>query len=140
MKRIFAILLITALAAGLTACAAGEENAASPAEANAAETITPEEARLASESNALAIEEADDDDPASDTDAEMDFAAYEQAKEYIGQSVDALYAAIGKPESANYAASCDEENAEDGMLFYGGFYVWTVKTETEEIIHDVYEG
>lgn len=135
MKKIFAILLIIALAAGLTACAAGQSAAE-----DAAPTMTPEEARLASESNALAIAENEDEAPASDTDAETDTAAYEQAREYIGQPVEELYAAIGEPESANYASSCEEENAEDGMLFYGGFYVWTVKTETEEIIHDIYEG
>ena len=134
MKKIFAILLIIALAAGLTACSAG--NSAADAEP----TMTPEEARLASETNASAIAEKEDEAPASDTDAETDTAAYEQAMQYIGQPVEELYAAIGEPESANYAASCDEENAEDGMLFYGGFYVWTVKTETEEIIHDIYEG
>lgn len=139
MKKIFAILLIISLAAGLTACAAKEEDTTAPAEADTAETMTPEEVQAVSESNALAIGN-DEDAPASDTDAEMDSAAYEQAKEYIGQPVEALYAAMGEPESANYAASCDEENAEDGMLFYGGFYVWTVRTETEEIIHDVYEG
>ena len=135
MKKIFAILLIMALAAGLTACAAGESAAE-----DAAPTMTPEEARLASETNASAIAQTDDEAPASDTDAETDTDAYEQALQYRGQPVEALYAAIGEPESANYAASCDEENAEDGMLFYGGFYVWTVKTETEEIIHDIYEG
>ena len=135
MKKIFAILLIIALAAGLTACTAGESAAE-----DAAPTMTPEEARLASETNASAIAQSEDEAPASDTDAETDTEAYEQAMQYIGQPVEELYAAIGEPESANYAASCDEENAEDGMLFYGGFYVWTVKTETEEIIHDVYEG
>lgn len=135
MKKIFAILLIIALAAGLTACAAGESAAE-----DAAPTMTPEEARLASETNASAIAQSEDEAPASDTDAETDTEAYEQAMQYIGQPVEELYAAIGEPESANYAASCDEENAEDGMLFYGGFYVWTVKTETEEIIHDIYEG
>lgn len=135
MKKIFAILLIIALAAGLTACAAGQN-----ADGDTAPTMTPEETRLASETNANAIAQREDEAPASDTDAETDTEAYEQAMQYIGQPVEALYAAIGEPESANYAASCDEENAEDGMLFYGGFYVWTVKTETEEIIHDVYEG
>mgnify|MGYP007070335156 CR=1 FL=1 len=41
-------------------------------------------------------------------------------------------------ESSEYASSCEEENAEDGMLYYDGFTVWTVRNADGELVHDVY--
>lgn len=81
--------------------------------------------------------------PASETDAEeeTDTALEERialAQEFIGLSAEELIEAIGEPESSQYGASCEEEGAEDGMLFYDGFYIWTLKTEDEELVREVY--
>lgn len=135
MKKLFAILLAFALAAGLSACA-GRSAELNQEPLGPVDTPTTEEVIAASESSAAAIAEATP--PASGTDAAVDEAAYDTAMTYIGRSAAELYGAIGEPDSAQYAASCEEENAEDGMLFYDGFYVWTVRTQTQELIHDVY--
>ena len=80
--------------------------------------------------------------PASETDtsAAVDMAAYETAQEYVGRTVEELFQAIGEPTDRQYAASCEEEDAEDGMLFYdeGGFYIWSVRTAESETVRAVY--
>jgi hypothetical protein len=77
--------------------------------------------------------------PASDSDAVTESDDYTTALEYVGRSVEELYAAIGEPTGGTqYAASCAEENAEDGMLFYDGFYVWSLRTEDQELVYNVY--
>ena len=79
--------------------------------------------------------------PASETDAQPEETSpsrYTEAQEYIGRSAAELIAALGEPQSSEYASSCDVENAEDGMLQYDGFYVWTLKTADEELVRDVY--
>lgn len=131
MKKFFAILLALALTAGLSACSLTESEAQTEEE----NTLTEEEIQAASESDALT---AETERPASETDASLDQSVYEAALACVGLTVEELYDAVGEPSDSQYAASCEEENAEDGMLFYDGFYVWTVKTETEEIVHDVY--
>lgn len=138
MRRIITCLLCLVLAAGLCACGAAseaEESELVPMEP-AEQAPTVEEIMAASESEAAVIAAAEP--PASETDAEVDEEAYTAAVALVGMPVESLYEAIGEPADAQYAASCEEENAEDGMLFYDGFYVWTVRTETEELIHDVY--
>ena len=49
-----------------------------------------------------------------------------------------LFAAIGEPESSQYASSCEVDGGEDGMQFYDGFYVWTLRTDEEELVRAVY--
>lgn len=152
MRKIVLLFLAAALALSLAACGgAGEESRnlepmapvvtetpasaadAEKAAAAPAETTAPMDAD-ASESDAAAAL------PASESDAAdaYDPALFAAAQDCVGQPVEALYAAIGEPSDAKYAASCLEENAQDGMLFYDGFYVWTVKTENEELVHEVY--
>ena len=48
-------------------------------------------------------------------------------EELIGQPVDDLYKAIGKPKSANYSTSCLVLDGEDGLLEYDGFTVATTR-------------
>lgn len=145
MRKTLSLLLCAVLALSLTACGAaapenGDLEPLTPVEtpaavgdmedASAAEALTP-----ASEP------EPEDDLPASATDAVVDEEALAAAEACVGQPVEALYEAVGEPTGgAQYAASCLEENAEDGMLFYDelGFYVWTVKGAAEEIVHEVY--
>lgn len=139
MKKIFALLLVLGLMMSVAACGAKTESSESlvplePVEATAEPTV--EEIMLASETNAAALAEAVP--PASATDTSLDKDAYETAQEFVGMSVEELYEAIGEPADSQYAASCLEENAEDGMLFYDGFYVWSLRGAEDEIVHAVY--
>ena len=106
-----------------------DENAASESDAQAlfreapasdSDTAPPEEAASPADSEASADER------------------FELAQSYIGRSAEELIAALGEPEDAQYASSCEAENAEDGMLFYDGFYIWTLKTDESELVRDVY--
>lgn len=63
----------------------------------------------------------------------------EAAQACVGQPVEALYEAVGEPLDAQYASSCNsEEPAEDGMLIYDGFSVWTLRTADEETVRAIY--
>lgn len=65
--------------------------------------------------------------------------AYEKARECIGLSVQELYDAVGQPTGEPvYGPSCLQVDAEDGMLPYDGFSVWTVRSADAETVHDVY--
>lgn len=48
-------------------------------------------------------------------------------EEFIGETVEKLYAAISEPINTTYAASHMVENAEDGQLQYDGFTVLTAR-------------
>ena len=61
----------------------------------------------------------------------------ETAQKYIGSDVSKLYAAIGKPKSAEYASSCMGDG-EDGILDYGDFSVTTYRENGKETVQDVY--
>lgn len=145
MKKMFALLLVLGLMVSLCACGGGEETVQPSENMVPMEPVIPtepaeadgmEELVAASETNAAAM--AEQEPPASATDAELDEEAYATAQEFIGQSAADMQAAIGEPTSVQYAASCLEEGADDGMLFYPGFYVWTVRNGAEETVHDVY--
>ena len=143
--------IITFLAAAmcLCLCACGEAAEPEPADDVDLQTMEPViDENAASESDAQALfREA----PASDSDtvppeeeatpSDMEASVDERlelAKSYIGLSAEELIAALGEPEDAQYASSCEAENAEDGMLFYDGFYIWTLKTDESELVRDVY--
>lgn len=164
MKKLLALLLCLTLALSLAACGGTRPSAPSATdtpeptstpeptaepeptpeptsepitvEASAADAAGPEEeasATDAGEGDAAPLPEIDADTPI------MDEAQYEAALACVGRSVEELYEAIGTPPGGSqYAASCLEENAEDGMLHYEGFYVWTVKNESGETVHQVY--
>ena len=55
---------------------------------------------------------------------------------YVGADVSALYAAIGRPASSDYAPSC-LGTGEDGNLYYDGFTVYTYRENGSEIIQYV---
>ena len=127
MKKIIALLLLLGLVFSLSACS--REDAAPE------ETPAPvEETASASD---LGLEPALPPASATDT-AGVDMTAYETALSFIGSSVEELYEACGEPLDSQYAASCEEEGAEDGMLFYDGFYVWSLRTEESETVRGVY--
>ena len=130
-------MICLGLCLGLAACAAGGGTGA-PAATEAPATPTQEEILAASAADAAELGE--DTPPASDTDADIFAAAFEEAGRCVGQPVDELYQALGEPTEASYAASCLEEDAEDGILIYSdfGFYVWTLRTADAELVHAVY--
>lgn len=138
MKKTLLPMLCAALLFSLAACGGAAEPEATPelTELAPVEAVSAEEeAASAADAEALKKEPA-----ASATDAEVDEAALAAAEACVGQTLEELYAAVGEPDSASYAASCLEENAEDGMLFYPdlGIYVWTVRGESGEVVHAVY--
>ena len=64
----------------------------------------------------------------------------EQARNCIGKSVNELYKLIGKPNAASYAPSCEDPDAEDGLLEYNGFTVWTLRyANGNEVVYDVFD-
>jgi hypothetical protein len=137
MKKMFALLSAIALMLTVAACTSQEETVTGEQVSMTVDTEeqTVEEIMEASASDAAAQNEP----PASASDASLDETAYAAAQECIGRTVEELYDAIGEPtDGSQYAASCAQEDAEDGMLFYDGFYVWTLRTADEEIVHDVY--
>lgn len=145
MKKITALLLLLGLMMSLCACGNQSEPVQESDNLVPMEPVLPEatvdpavieEIMVASETNATALGEQEP--PASATDVNLDEEAYALAQEFIGLSAAEMQAAIGEPTSVQYAASCLEEGAEDGMLFYPGFYVWTVRNGADETVHDVY--
>lgn len=48
-------------------------------------------------------------------------------EDLIGQTVQELYKAIGKPKKTEYGTSCLVANGEDGILTYDGFTVSTTR-------------
>lgn len=143
MKKIIALLLMLGLMVSLCACG-GQKEETVPVSENLVPMVPVEpenvagmeELLAASETNAAEL--AAQEPPASATDTDMDEEAYAAAQAFIGQSAADMKAAIGEPTSVQYASSCLEEGAEDGMLFYPGFYVWTVRNGADETVHDVY--
>lgn len=145
MKKFLLLIFCAALSLCLAACGASEPEAApepTPEEAllePVEATPTPQELEAASATTAEEL--AGEEMPASATDAALDEDAFAAAEECVGRTAEELYDAIGEPTGdVRYASSCLEENAEDGMLFYDelGFYVWTVRSESGEIVHAVY--
>lgn len=57
---------------------------------------------------------------------------------YIGSSLSALQSAIGAPNSSEYVVSCIETAAQEGLLYYDGFMVWTIQyNDGSEIVKGV---
>lgn len=74
--------------------------------------------------------------PVTET-APAETASLETALKYVGKDVSKLYAAIGKPNSSEYASSCIGDG-EDGLLHYNGFTVTTYRENGKETVQDAY--
>lgn len=113
MKNILSLALAMILALGLAACGeSGTEPSAAPSEPAAVDTTTPDPAAESTETA----------EPTEETGGSL----LEIAKGYEGANVDELIAAIGDPNSSDYAPSCLGEG-EDGNLYYDGFTVYTYR-------------
>ena len=102
-----------------------ESEAVSEAASSKVEKPQPVESKPASE--AAPAEQA----------APAETASLETALKYVGKDVSKLYAAIGKPNSSEYASSCIGDG-EDGLLYYNGFTVTTYRENGKETVQDAY--
>ena len=109
MKKITCLLLALALLLCLAAC--GGEPAA-----DAGEPVAESEEPVAESEEP--VEESEE--PAEEA------TPLETAKEFEGANLEDLIAAIGEPQSSDYAPSCLGEG-EDGNLYYDGFTVYTYR-------------
>lgn len=123
MKNILSLALAMILALGLAACGeSGTEPSAAPSDPAAVDTTTPDPAAESTEAQDPAAESTETAEPAEETGGSL----LEIAKGYEGANVDELIAAIGDPNSSDYAPSCLGEG-EDGNLYYDGFTVYTYR-------------
>ncbi|HIQ87217.1 MAG TPA: hypothetical protein IAD33_07000 [Candidatus Scatomorpha gallistercoris] len=123
MKNILSLALAMILALGLAACGeSGTEPSAAPSDPAAVDTTTPDPAAESTEAQDPAAGSAETAEPAEETGGSL----LEIAKGYEGANVDELIAAIGAPNSSDYAPSCLGEG-EDGNLYYDGFTVYTYR-------------
>ena len=123
MKKILSLALVMILALGLAACGeSGTEPSAAPSDPAAVDTTTPDPAAESTEAQDPAAGSTETAEPAEETGGSL----LEIAKGYEGANVDELIAAIGAPNSSDYAPSCLGEG-EDGNLYYDGFTVYTYR-------------
>lgn len=123
MKNILSLALAMILALGLAACGeSGTEPSAAPSDPAAVDTTTPDPAAESTEAQDPAAGSTETAEPAEETGGSL----LEIAKGYEGANVDELIAAIGDPNSSDYAPSCLGEG-EDGNLYYDGFTVYTYR-------------
>lgn len=122
MKKTLVMLLICLL---LCLCACGKE---APVQEDIEINVTPKV-----EETVSATEEVKTPETTAETAAAaMDKKAL--AESCIGKDVSELFALIGEPNSADYAPSCLVEGGEDGMLYYDGFVVYTVREGDVETV------
>ena len=121
--------------------AASEKPAESKAESKAASKAeTAVKSKPAKQETAASSKEEKtepvESKPVTET-APAETASLETALKYVGKDVSKLYAAIGKPNSSEYAFSCIGDG-EDGLLHYNGFTVTTYRENGKETVQDAY--
>ncbi len=145
MKKILSLLLFAAIAFSLGGCG-GHAGAPVGAGTTPTPTATPDmsdiltaSATNASEGKTPPASGTDTQQTQSEPTAQTSQEAYEKALACVGLPVEELYAAVGQPTGTpTYGPSCLQVDAEDGMLPYDGFSVWTVRSSTAETVHEVY--
>lgn len=120
MKKTVALLLFVSMLMILCAACGNSETAEAAA---VSATMAPVE-ETAPEAEAEPVEEADEPQGEEEAAAEDSF---EVAKGMTGAPVAELFAAIGEPGGSEYTASCLIPTGEDGLLYYDGFTVSTIK-------------
>lgn len=129
MKKILSLMLAAMLVLGLAACGdAGSSETPAP-------TAAPSE--TAPEDTTSPTEAVEGTAGPEDGENGGDTSLLETAKTFEGAPVEDLIAAIGEPESIDYAPSCLGEG-EDGNLYYDGFTVYTYRdTDGQETVNYV---
>ena len=164
MKKLLALILAAMMLLSMAACGSmaqpaddGEEEDAVTEQTDAEENEETEEAEETEETEPADTQDAEDKtadvgagetQPAAEaqTNAEPQQTTASQpaavsadkttASGYVGSDVSALYAAIGRPASSDYAPSCLGDG-EDGNLYYDGFTVYTYRENGSETVQYV---
>lgn len=134
MKKICLILVCVMM---LTLCACGSgEPASTLASTSASTESTPAPAPEATpEVEEPSVEPSQE--PAEETpDTEPEESLKDIAMGFVGKELAELIAAIGEPESSDYAPSCLGDG-EDGNLYYDGFTVYTYREGGVETVEYV---
>lgn len=113
-------------------CGAKAETTASSAVESESVSVVALEAASSKEEMTESVESK----PVTET-APAETDSLETALKYVGKDVSKLYAAIGKPNSSEYASSCIGDG-EDGLLYYNGFTVTTYRENGKETVQDAY--
>ena len=134
MKKALILLLCAALALSLAACGEAGTEETAPVSEPASEETAPVSEPAAEETAPVSEPAAEETAPADEPEGES---LLETAKTFEGADVNELIAAIGEPESSDYAPSCLGEG-EDGNLYYDGFTVYTYRdTDGTETVNYV---
>lgn len=134
MKKI-CLILVCAMLFTLCACGSGEPAsipASSPASTESTPAPTPEATPELEEPSPQPSEEPAEETP----DAEPEESLKDIAMGFVGKELSELIAAIGEPESSDYAPSCLGDG-EDGNLYYDGFTVYTYREGGVETVEYV---
>ncbi len=76
-------------------------------------------------------------EPTAEPEPEVD--KFSVAQNMMGRSVQDLFAAIGQPNGSEYTTSCLVFDGEDGLLYYDGFTVSTVRySDGTELVMGAY--
>ena len=127
MKKLFALILAVLMLLSMAACGTMEQPGADGE--NDPAVTEPKNAEPDAPQNVEPQQPAESQPAAVSADKAT-------AAGYVGADVSALYAAVGRPASSDYAPSC-LGTGEDGNLYYDGFTVYTYRENGSEIIQYV---
>ena len=128
MKKFIVMMLAVLLLVGLCACGSKE----APVEEDVQISVAPKTEETTAVIDVV-VEETATEEVVEET-AAADLKAL--AESCIDKEVSELFALIGEPASSEYAPSCLVEG-EDGMLYYDGFVVYTVREGDVETVYYV---
>ncbi len=133
MKKLILFLLACLILVSLCAC----ERTPDPTEPDAtSEPTTSQPITDPTASEPAGSESTDPTEPSTEATAPAT-TPVDVIRGMIGQNVEDLYALYGEPESSEYAPGCLYPGTEEGILFYDGFIVYTIREDGVETIYDV---
>ena len=132
MKKILTILLCVLMLLGLCACSNNADDTTGGEEPVITMGIKTEDETTAPTTPGQETTVADPQQTEENTEKPDATDKKALAESCIGKDVETLYDLIGKPNSSDYAPSCLVEGGEDGMLYYDGFVVYTIKSADGE--------
>lgn len=146
MKKLFALILAVLMLLSMAACGTMEQPGADGendpavtepknAEPNAENEPADAEKNAPADAEPDAPQNVEPQQPAESQPAAVS-ADKATAARYVGADVSALYAAVGRPASSDYAPSC-LLGGEDGNLYYDGFTVYTHRENGSETVQYV---